>query len=188
MKSISEQPPLILPGLTWEKYISLEDFFNQTGTRIKFLEGNLELAPPTSEGHEIRKVHIACLVDYWCLGKEIDFFSKGRRTLVKPDSAGGSPDHSYCLRENKEWPDLVVEIALTSGGLSKRKFYAAFPIPELWIWRNEKLEVHIFDDESNEYVSSDTSTQLPGLDLEWLVECSKIESTREAIVTFRDQI
>lgn len=92
------------------------------------------------------------------------------------------------LREDKEWPDLAVEGALTSGGLSKRKFYATFPVPELWIWRKDNLEVHVFDATKGEYDLSESSTQLPGIDIAWLVECSKIHITSEAIKSFRSKI
>jgi Uma2 family endonuclease len=107
---------------------------------------------------------------------------------LKPQEAGGEPDECYCLRENKEWPDLVVEVALTSGGFSKRSFCATFPIPELWIWRNDSLEVHDFDPATAAYHSLPESRQLPGIDLNWLVECSRIEATSQGIKTFRSRL
>ncbi len=91
-------------------------------------------------------------------------------------------------RENKQWPDLVVEVALTSGGISKRAFYATFPIPELWIWRKEQLEVPQFDSATGTYQAAPESRQLPGMDLDWLVQCSRIEATSQAIKTFRSRL
>ena len=176
------------PRSTWEQYLSIEELFEESGVQIRFLQGKLEIAPPVSEYHENRKSHIARLVETWCVEKDVNFFGKGNYTMLNPEESGGEPDECYCLRENKEWPDLVIEVALTSGGLSKRKFYATFPIPELWIWRNEKLEVHTFNLDTQEYETAEESVQLPGIDLDCLVECSQLESTRDAIVTFRDRI
>ena len=82
----------------------------------------------------------------------------------------------------------MVEVALSSGGLSKRGFYATFPVPELWFWRNNALEVHLFDEKKGEYLVSQNSQHLPGIDLEWLVECSKIPATSQAIKTFRKKL
>ncbi len=185
---IPEQNSLVLWGFTWEQYLSIEELFEESGVGIRFLNGKLEIEPHISEYHENRKSHIACLVECWCVEKGIDFFGKGNYTMAKAETAGGEPDECYCLRENKQWPDLVVEVALTSGGLSKREFYSQFPVAELWIWRNDRLEVHCYDDEAKTYRQVENSDQLPGLDLDWLVECSRLESTRDAIVTFREKI
>ena len=184
-----EQSPLVLFGYSWEQYLSIEKVFEETGTKVRFLRGRLEIMPPVSENHEVKKSHIGCLIEAWCLEKEIEFFTRGNFTMLNPEESGGEPDESYSFGEaKKKWPDLIVEVALTSGGLSKREFYATFPVPELWIWRKGALEVHLFDKDSKEYVESDESQQLPGIDLDWLVECSKISSTSKAIKTFREKI
>jgi Uma2 family endonuclease len=177
-----------LRGYTWEQYLSIEQVFEGTGTRVRFWRGQLEIRPPVSEHHENRKSHLARLIEAFFLERDIEFYAKGNYTLLKPQEAGGEPDECYCLRENKEWPDLVVEVALTSGGFSKRSFCATFPIPELWIWRNDSLEVHDFDPATAAYHSLPESRQLPGIDLNWLVECSRIEATSQGIKTFRSRL
>lgn len=184
----SEQTPLLLNGYTWEQYLSIEEIFRERGTRVRFLQGELEIMAPVSENHERKKSNIGCLIEAWCLEKDIEFISKGNYTMTKPDESGGEPDECYCFHEDKQWPDLVVEVALTSGGLSKRAFYATFPVPEIWIWRQDSLEVHLFNNSKNEYSKADTSEQLPGIDLAWLVDCSNIKLTSEAIKTFRSKL
>ena len=185
---IEEQAPLILPGFSWDQYLAIEKEFEETGVQIRFLNGYLEIMPPVSEYHENRKTHIGRLVETWCVEKDVNFFGKGNYTMLNPEKAGGEPDECYCLRENKQWPDLVVEVALTSGGLSKREFYVTFPVAELWIWRKEALEIHVYNEATSEYEVAEESVQLPGIDLEWLVECSRLESTRDAIVQYRSKL
>ena len=47
------------------------------------------------------------------------------------------------LGELKKYPDIVLEIALTSCGLAKREIYRRFAIPEVWIWRHGQLEIDL---------------------------------------------
>ena len=88
----------------------------------------------------------------------------------------------------KDRPDLVIEVALTSGGLSKRTFYKRFGIPDLWIWRNDRLEVHRLSAETNDYEIAPQSEELPGIPLIDVEECARIESASQAIREFRRRI
>ena len=54
--------------------------------------------------------------------------------------AGVEPDKSWCSGEEKEFPDLALEIALTSGGINKLEIYRRFKVPEVWFRRRNKLE------------------------------------------------
>ena len=93
------QSPLVLPGFTWEQYLSIEELFEESGVQIRFLQGKLEIMPPVSEYHENRKSHIARLVETWCVEKDVNFFGKGNYTMLNPEESGGEPDECYCLRE-----------------------------------------------------------------------------------------
>lgn len=186
--TLQEQNSLLLSGYTWQQYLSIEKCFEETGTQVRFLHGQLEIMPPVSEHHEERKSHLGRLIEAWCLEKDIDFFTRGNFTMAKPEESGGEPDESYSFGEKKKWPDLVVEVALTSGGLSKRKFYATFPVPELWIWRKDQLEVHLYNEGTSEYEKAEESVSLAGINLDWLVECSMIPATSQAIRAFREGI
>src|SRR6185295_16941410 len=50
-------------------------------------------------------------------------------------------DESWCLGQEKEFPDLVLEIALTSGGVNKLELYRRLQVPEVWFWRMNTLEM-----------------------------------------------
>lgn len=186
--ALAEQHPLVLRGYTWDQYISIEELFSLSGVRVRFLGNEIEIMAPVSEEHENRKSNIGCLVEAWCLEKGIRFFIRGNTTMTRPGSAGGEPDEAYCFGEKKEISDLVIEVALTSGGIGKRSFYREFRVPELWFWRNNQLEVHVFDESKDEYVASDQSHVLPGIDLVALEGCARMEYASDAILEFRKRI
>ncbi len=180
------QPPLVLPDCTWEQYLAIDAALgDRRGVRVRFLQGYLELMFPTSLEHERRKTHLGCLVETWCLERDIEFFINGETTLKRECEAAGAPDESYVFGGAKERPDLVIEVALTSGGLSKRAFYRRFAIPELWIWRNDALEVHQLSPEGNDCTTATESAVLPGIPLADVAECAKIESASQAIREFQ---
>lgn len=185
---LENQRPLVLEGYTWEQYLSLDELFQDSGVRVRYLDQHIEIMPPVSEPHEQKKSNIACLVEAWCLDHDMEFWARGSMTLIKAKEAGGEPDECYHFRSKKEYPDLVIEVALTSGGLSKRAFYAKFPIPELWIWRQNTLEIWVFNPETAGYERRAASKVLPSIDLVALARCAQIEQTSEAIRMFRREV
>jgi Uma2 family endonuclease len=188
-ETLTAQPPLVLPDSTWDEYVAIDAAFgSRRGARIRFLQGYLELMLPTSLEHERWKSHLGRLVEAWCLDRGIDFFIHGETTLLREGEAGGAPDESYAFGTEKEIPDLVIEIALTSGGISKKSFYQRFAIPELWIWRQEDLEVYRWNSAIAGYERTQTSAVLPGLPLPDLIACARISGASQAIREFRRRI
>ena len=185
MVEFERQGSLVLPSRSWNDYEELDELFQDTGVRVRFLHHYIEIMAPISEPHESRKKHIGCLVEAWCVDRDIEIFGRGSTTLKIPQEAGGEPDESYCFHENKKRPDLAIEIALTSGGLSKRAFYAQFEVPELWIWRNERLEVHVFDEASRDYQEAESSAILKGIDVQAVAQCAALPSINKALKEFR---
>ena len=186
--AFENQGSLVLPGYSWAHYLSLDELFQDTGVRVRFLDHYLEIMPPISEPHEHRKTHVACLLENWCIDRDTEVFGKGSTTLKIPEEAGGEPDESYSFHEHKPRPDLVLEVALTSGGLSKRAFYAKFEIPELWIWREDRLEVHVWNAGTRKYEPSATSVVLPGIDLAAIQDCALLPSINQAVREFRKRV
>ena len=84
-------------------------------------------------------------------------------------------------------PDLVLEIALTSGGLPKLELYQRFAVPEVWFWRKDHLEVWTLD--AGSYTGPhEASRLLPELPLASLAECAIITDWMEAILKFRQTL
>src|SRR6266550_6114705 len=98
--------------------------------------------------------------------------------------AGAEPDKSWCIGHEEEFPDLVLEIALTSGGVNKLEIYRKFKVPEVWFWHRQKLEIFALGRTGN-YVGVRASRLLPDLDILLLERCLAIKSWQKARQTFR---
>jgi Uma2 family endonuclease len=70
---------------------------------------------------------------------QIEIMPRGQATMrLALKQVGAEPDESWCIGEEKEFPDLVLEIALTSGGVDKLEIYRRFNVPEAWFWRQAR--------------------------------------------------
>ena len=98
--------------------------------------------------------------------------------------AGAEPDKSWCIRQEKEFPDLVLEIVLTSGGINKLEIYRRFKVPEVWFWRRDKLEIFALD-RHGAYEPSPKSRLLPNLDISLFERFVAIRSWQQARRAFR---
>ena len=180
---------VIMQSLSWQRYEDLARDFDGTRARLTYLDGTLEImAPPISEEHESRSRHIGHLVSEFCLHQGIRFWSRGSRTLLLFQQAGIEPDEQFSFRETKEFPDLTVEIGITSGGLNKLTVYERFQIPEVWIWQADQLHVFRYDPATGHYTESQESTVLPGIHLPAVARCARIEESSEAILEFRKSL
>jgi len=101
--------------------------------------------------------------------------------------AGAEPDESWCIGSEKKFPDLVLEIALTSGGVRKLEVYQRFGVPEVWFWRKNRLEIHALSS-AGAYESVHQSRLLPGLDTSLIEPCVAIQSWQQARKTFRAEL
>jgi Uma2 family endonuclease len=178
---------IILCGLSWERYLALDKALgdDRPGPRFYYLDGDLEIMTTSNEHERIKKWFGDFLADYFMhLGVEV--MPRGQATIrLALKQAGAQPDESWCLGEEREFPDLVLEIALTSGGLNKLEIYRRFQIPEVWFWRKNRIEIHVLGGDGT-YQASAKSSRLPDLDIGLLERCVAIRSWRQARQAFRD--
>ena len=175
---------MILCGISWDRYLALDRAMgdDRPGPRFYYFENDLEIMTTSNEHERIRK-WLGGLLDIYFDFAGIDPLPRGQATIRLARIVGAEPDESWCIGGEKEFPDIVFEVALTSGGLNKLRIYKHFRIPEVWIWRRNHLEVYLLGDE--EYVLTDTSRILPGLNFRLLERCVAIASYSEARRTFR---
>lgn len=181
---------LLFGGISWERYRAIDNALgeNLPTPRLYFLDDELEIMT-TSLKHEELKERMTLLVDTYLLEREIEFFPHGQATMLAMEGlAGAQPDNSWCLRRQKEVPDIVLEVALTSGGLPKLEIYRRFKVREVWFWRKGGLEIYVLRSRQTRYVRVARSVCLPGLDFALLGRCLEIESTLKAIREFRAAI
>jgi Uma2 family endonuclease len=178
---------LIICGLSWQRYLDLDKALgdDRPGPRFYYLDGDLEIMT-TSNGHErIKKWTGDFLADYF-LEIEDEIMPRGQATMrLALKEAGSEPDESWCLGDEKEFHDLVLEIALTSGGLNKLEIYRRFGVREVWFWRRNALEISALRPDGSGYEPVSRSRLLPQLDVALLERCVKTASWREARCAFR---
>ena len=178
---------VILCGVSWPRYLALDQALgdDRPGPRFYYLDGELEIMS-TSEEHERIKKWIAGFMDIYFEESETENIPRGQATMrLALKQAGAEPDESWCILEEKKFPDLVLEIALTSGGVRKLELYQRFQVPEVWIWRQGKLEIHALRKDGSDYEEVRESRVLPRFDPALLMRCVAIESWLEARRTFR---
>ena len=124
---------VIACGVSWQRYLALDKALgdDRPGPRFYYLDGDLEIMS-TSEEHERIKKWIAGFMDIYFEESETENMPRGQATMrLALKQAGAEPDESWCIGESKKFPDLVVEIALTSGGVRKLELYRRFKVPEV---------------------------------------------------------
>jgi Uma2 family endonuclease len=180
----TEEQRIILDGITWQQYINLADMFVDTFPRLTYLEGKLEIIMTTSPEHERLKKIIARLIEAYAEEKDIDLNGYGNATFRREAVArGAEPDECYCLGELREVPDLVIEIALTSGGINKLDVYRGLEVPEVWFWENNQFSIHVLQDDKYQEING--SSLLPDLDLSLLISYVGQSSQTQAVKAYR---
>lgn len=178
---------IVLSGLSWERYLVLDLALgdDRPGPRFYYLDGDLEIMS-TSEEHERVKTWIGEFLGDYLLEADIAAITRGQATMrLELARLGAEPDAAWCLHEEKLFPDLVLEIALTSGGIRKLDLYRRFGTPEVWFWRRGGLEIHTLRADGSGYDAVPNSRLLPGLDVDLLMRCVAIPTWREARRAFR---
>jgi Uma2 family endonuclease len=141
--------------------------------RMAYLEGTLEQMTP-SRDHERVKSYIGRLLEAYALERDIDLSPYGGWTLTRaPKEAGAEPDECYIVGsdQNRDRPDLAIEVVWTSGGIDKLEIYRRLGVREVWFWREGRMAVHTLHDDG--YDECDRSRLFPDLDL--TVLCSLLD-------------
>jgi Uma2 family endonuclease len=178
---------LILCGVSWRRYLALDQALgdDRPGPRFYYLDGDLEIMT-TSNDHERIREWIGGLLDIYFDQTGDEVMPRGQATMrLALKQTGAEPDKSWCIGGEKEFPDLVLEIALTSGGVNKLEIYRRFGVPEVWIWRGHKLHIYALREDASGYDPLAQSRLLPGLDIPLVERCVAIGSWREARRVFR---
>jgi Uma2 family endonuclease len=154
-----------LEQVSWQQY---EGFLSLIGTRpnlhLSYLKGTLEIMP-LSLRHEALKAIIARLLYVYADAMGIDLFSCGSTTFKKAITAVGlEPDESYCLDQRKEFPDLAIEVVITSGGIDKLEIYRGLDVSEVWFWQDQNFSLYQLRADKSGYDRQSHSQLFPQLD------------------------
>lgn len=181
---------VILHGLSWRDYEALLAMRGESsGTRIAYLQGELELMTP-SQDHEYLKKMLARLIEAYAEERDLDMDGAGSWTIKhEAKKRGVEPDECYILGEREEpvtIPDIAIEVVWTSGGLNKLEIYQGLGIPEVWFWKEGKLTFHILREKG--YVSATRSEKLPDLDPALLTRFMRSTGQTQAVREYRKAI
>ena len=178
---------IVLHNISWDQYAALADARGESASpRLVYLEGDLEIMSPSTDHERLKKV-IARLVEAYDEEREVGLMGFGSTTYRKRAKARGlEPDECYCIGQAKDRPDLAIDVALTSGGVDKLSVYAGLGVPEVWFFANGAFFVNCLVD--GEYIATERSALLPGLDLARVAELVNRAGTRtdrEIVAEFR---
>ena len=142
-KTASEVPgeqQLTLSGITWEQYETLRETLDDfAGLRMRYLKGTLEICMPSPK-HERIKSLVGRLIELYCLETNIRLYACGSTTYRKKAKQRGlEPDESYCVGTDKDFPDLAIEVIVTSGSIALLDIYQGLGISEVWFWKGERF-------------------------------------------------
>jgi Uma2 family endonuclease len=99
---------------------------------------------------------------------------------------GLEPDECYCLGEKKDFPDLAIEVIVSSSLLDKFDIYAGLGMQEVWAWQNSRFSIYALHSQSYEVIP--TSELLPQCNLTLLSRFVQPDNQFEAVMAFREAI
>lgn len=180
---------VVLHGVPWSHYEVMLALRGESAVpRLIYLEGTLEIMSP-SESHERLKSRLGHLVEVYLLHHDITFEALGAWTLKHaPELRGAEPDECYKLGEDLsgDRPHLAIEVVWTSGGLDKLDVYARLRVPEVWIWREDRITAHVL--EGAAYREVQVSAALPGFDFARVAALMHAPSASAAIKAYRAEL
>ena len=174
---------ITLHGINWEQFKAIEaQLENNREVRLTYLAGIMEIMSPIGDKHEYVKRTLSYLLEAYMKELGIRFYGRGGFTLEAPGYASGTPDESYCIGSNKETPDIVIEIIVTSGTLNRRELYKPKRVPEVWFWKSEHLRV--FHLRESDYQEVSRSEFFPNLDKALLLRYLRHPDQYDAVNEF----
>lgn len=145
---------LILQTISWEFYERiLKEYENSNALHFAYDDGFLEVEVPLLK-HERPTEILRDLITAICFDKEIDYINAGSTTFRQRRKAKGvEPDTCFYIQNESKIrgkteidlsvdppPDLVIEVDITSPSLNKMPIYAALGVPEVWLFKGDKVE------------------------------------------------
>jgi len=180
----------IFPNVSWESFELIEQSFEGiVGVKFAYLDGTLEIMTVSPE-HEDTKATIRALVEAYMRILGIRFYMRGSPSLGSRDlGARSEPDESYNLETKKKFPDLVIEVVITSGGVDKLAGYQRMGVTEAWFWEDGLLTLHHL--RTNGYEKVNKSELLPDLPLDiftrYITYYDQYDAVNEFIMAIQQQ-
>lgn len=185
----------IIANVTWAQYEALLlELGDSLAYRVNYLDGVLEIVAP-SRRHETGKSRIGDLLLIYFLETDTEYFPTGSTTFRNAEQqVGAEPDESYCIGTDKDIPDLVIEVVVTSGGINRLERFRRLGVREVWFWQNNQFSIYHWREDATQFKDSfgyeaiARSELLPGLDMNLLTQCVLNPNPLAAAKAFRQGI
>ncbi|MEM9218597.1 MAG: Uma2 family endonuclease [Cyanobacteria bacterium P01_F01_bin.150] len=185
---VDTEQRVLLQGVEWTQYEGLLNVLgdNFPTLRLSYLEGALEIMT-NSLGHEDLKKMIGMLIESYLQETRTWFHAGGSTTFRQVAKKRGlEPDECYCLNQKKEFPDLAIEVVVTSGLVDKLEIYRGLGVQEVWQWKAGRFSIYCL--EPSGYKLGNISQLLPRLDMHMLATYVRPQDQFNAVLNFRDAI
>ncbi len=186
----------LITEITWLGYETLlKKLEDKPGYRVTYLDGVLEIVSPSLR-HESIKKRIGDLLLIYFLETDTEYYPKGSTTFRKEEKKGGTEaDESYCIGVDKEFPDIAIEVIITSGSINCLAVYNQLGVKEVWFWQNESFSIyHLREENPTKLIQTygyeliQSSEILAFLDINLLTECVNHPNPLLAAKEFRQKI
>lgn len=181
-------------AISWERFKAIQQGFeNVSNLRLIYCEGVLEIVG-IGKAHEMYTSLLSSLLSAYFEILGIEFFPSGAYSQIIPNVTEFQSDLSYCFGEDKDVPDLCIEVVITSGSPSKLRKYQLRGVPEVWFWEDGAIAIYSLQSslqsnlQNREYIKVNQSQVLPSLDLALLCRCLLMSSPLASLREFRNGI
>ncbi len=180
---------VVLYGVEWKTYCALRELFDAPGVRLTYLKGALEIMSP-SRRHEGYKTRVARLIELFALESDVPLLGYGSTTFRQAlEERGLEPDECYVVGRDlgdDDYPDIALEIVISSGGINKLDIYRGLGVREVWYWREGRFQIYRLG--ASGYELHPDSSLLPGLDFEELARFTDQPDQHEALKAYRERL
>jgi Uma2 family endonuclease len=183
----SKREAQVVPNVSWEQFEAIERSFDSIpGVKFRYLDGALEIMPVSPE-HEDFKSTIVRLLEVFMDEKNIRYYKRGGPSLGDRSlGTRNEPDESYNLESRKPYPDLVIEVVITSGGIDKLEGYRRLGVTEVWFWEDGVFEFYRLRD--GQYIKLDHSELLAELPIDLFCRYITYFDQHDAAREFRNAL
>jgi Uma2 family endonuclease len=179
----TEEKLVALHGVNWQQFKAVEaNLEGVRAVRLAYLAGVLEIRSPIGDEHETVKSTLGVLLEAYMRHKNLRHYRRGGFTLEAPGYASGTPDESYSIGTRRQFPDLVIEVIVTSGTIDRKEPYRPLQISEVWFWWKKQLRV--FQLNGAQYLEVSRSQFFPELDLALLLKYVDYPDQYDAVSAF----
>lgn len=172
-------------GVSFKEYVVLREALDIPGLRITYCEGVLELMSPSTE-HEDQKKTIARLIELHALERDVALYGYGNATFRREAKERGAERDECWMVGGKirDFPDIALEVVMTSGGIDKLTVYEGLGVREAWFYEEGAFRLHTLSEGGYELI--ERSRLIPDLDFAALARFVAMDDQHRAAKAYRD--